>query len=103
MPAIRLSDLELEENVVVIRPLRGDSDLVRSEKKYDRHGFGEVIKVNSGGWQKVEPKAGNLVIYDDSDAIEFPLVEKEGDIAEIVECVSLNDIYGVQHKKRSKK
>lgn len=103
MPAIRLSDLELEEDVAVIRPLRGDSDLVRSEKKYDRHGFGEVIKVNRSGWKKVNPKAGELVIYDDSDAIEFPLVEKDGDIAEIVECVSLVDIYGVQHKKRSKK
>lgn len=102
MPAIRLSDLELEENVVVIRPLRGDSDLVRSEKKYDRHGFGEILKIKDSGWTNTHPKKGDLVIYDDSDAIEFT-VEKEDGLTEIVECVTLTYIYGTQHKKRSKK
>ena len=97
MPAIQLSRLKLEEDYVVLRPLRGDSDIVRSEKKYDRHGFAEVLAINyEKSWRPTSPKKGDLVIYDDSDAIEFPLCEEPDRLPEVVECVNISDIYGVQ-------
>lgn len=103
MPAIQLSRLKLEEDYAVLRPLRGDSDIVRSEKKYDRHGFAEVLAINCAnnyGWERTEIKKSDLVIYDDSNAIEFPLCEEPDRLPEIVECVHVSDIYGVQKEKK---
>ena len=99
MPAIRLSRLKLEEDRVVIRPLKG-SDVVRTEAKYDRHGFGEVLAVQARHeWKTIKIKAGDIVIYDDSDAIEFPMVIQDGAMPEQVECVALGDVWGVEEKK----
>jgi hypothetical protein len=102
MPAIKLSRLKLEEDYAVLRPLRGDSDIVRSEKKYDRHGFAEVLAINCGKiWLKASTiKRGDIVIYDDSDAIEFPLCVEPDRLPEVVECVHVSDIWGVQKEKK---
>ena len=101
MPAIQLSRLKLEEDYAVLRPLRGDSEIVRSEKKYDRHGFAEVLAVNyEKDWRQTSLKKGDLVIYDDSHAIEFPLCEEPDRLPEVVECVHVSDILGVQKEKK---
>lgn len=101
MPAIQLSRLKLEEGYAVLRPLRGDSEIVRSEKKYDRHGFAEVIDVNyKREWRQASLKKGDLVIYDDSNAIEFPLCEEPDSLPRVVECVPVSNIYGVQERKK---
>jgi hypothetical protein len=101
MPAIQLSRLKLEEDYAVLRPLRGDSDIVRSEKKYDRHGFAEVLAINyRQEWRRTVIKKGDLVIYDDSNVIEFPLCEEPDRLPEIVECVHVSDIYGVQREEK---
>ena len=101
MPAIQLSRLKLEEDYAVLRPLRGDSEIVRSEKKYDRHGFAEVLAVNyTKEWRQTNLQKGDLVIYDDSNAIEFPLCEEPDRLSEIVECVHVSDIYGVQRGEK---
>lgn len=99
MPAIRLSRLKLENYSVVVRPLKG-SDVVRTEAKYDRHGFGEVLAANIRDGQKsIKIKPGDIVIYDDSDAIEFPAEIQDGAMPEQVECVDASDIWGVEAKK----
>lgn len=96
MPAIRLSRLKLDENFVVVRPLKG-SDVVRTEAKYDRHGFGEVLAANfRNDWRSIKIKPGVIVIYDDSNAIEFPMEIQDGAMPEQVECVSGSDIWGVE-------
>lgn len=101
MPAIQLSRLKLEEDYAVLRPLRGDSEIVRSEKKYDRHGFAEVLAINcEDGWKRSTIKKGDLVIYDDSNSIEFPLCEEPDRLPEVVECVHVSDIWGVQKVKK---
>lgn len=107
MPAIKLSSLEVDENTVVVRPLRGNSDIVRSEKKYDRHGFAEVvvgaadvIEVPVAGgrteWRAVNK--GDFVVYDDSDAIEFPLEIDDEASPVMVEAICKNDIYAIDRR-----
>lgn len=99
MLAIRLSRLKLDDGYVVIRPLKG-SEVVRTEAKYDRHGFGEVLAVQiRNEWKLIKIKPGDIVIYDDSDAIEFPVEIQDGAMPEQVECVSASDVWGVEEKK----
>lgn len=99
MPAIRLSRLKLKDNHVVVRPLKG-SDVVRTEAKYDRHGFGEVLAVNDYNidLMSIKIKPGDIVIYDDSKAIEFPAEIRDGAMSEQVECVNVLDILGVEEE-----
>lgn len=97
MPMIELSRLKLESPNIVIRPLRADSDFVRTEKKYDRHGFGEVLAVSENtGWRTAPINVGDLVIYDDTHSIEFPVVVEKDALPEIVECVHASEVYGLQ-------
>lgn len=99
MPAIRLSRLKLDDGYVVVRPLKG-SDVVRTEAKYDRHGFGEVLAVQiRHEWKSIKINPGDIVIYDDSNAIEFPAEIQDGAMPEQVECVNASDILGVEEKK----
>lgn len=96
MPAIRLSRLKLKDNHVVVRPLKG-SDVVRTESKYDRHGFGEVLATSEhNNLMSIKIKPGDIVIYDDSKAIEFPAEIQDGVMPEQVECVNVLDILGVE-------
>lgn len=101
MPAIQLQRLKLEEDYAVLRPLRGDSEIVRSEKKYDRHGFAEVLAINyKKNKRQTSLEKGDLVIYDDSNAIEFPLYVELDRLPEVVECVRVSDICGVQERRK---
>lgn len=96
MPAIQLSCLEMNSDRVVIRPMRADSEIVRTEGKYDRHGFGEVIAFKRGTKIGGIPlRKGDVVVYDDSDAVEFPIIEEDSP-TEQVECVHVSKIYGIE-------
>ena len=94
MPAIHLESLELDDDYVVIKPLKGD---MATEKKYDRHGFGEIIdgedNISFGG----EIDKGDYVIYDDSDAVEIPLEIKKGEPPVNVEVVDFEKILAIDH------
>ena len=105
MPVIHLSKLELADGYVAVFPLRGDSELVRSEKKYDRHGFGRVIaaQYDNGSWNsELYIKKGDTIIYDDSNAIEVPMVIEEGHLPENVDCIRLSAVYGVERAEGNK-
>ena len=97
MPVIELSKLRLNPGVVVLEPLRGDSDIVRSEKKYDRHGFGRVVLECNTDYS-----VGDLVIYDDSSAIEFPTKMPDRLAPTIVEAIDEFKIFGYQVEKGNK-
>ena len=113
MPAIKASSLELKYDIIVVKPLRGNSDIVRTEKKYDRHGFGEVIignphtlvkhtgKVGKAGFLETEYRSvnkGDLVVYDDSDAIEVPLQLNDEESPIMVEFVNVDDIKAIDRR-----
>lgn len=113
MPAIKASSLELEYDVIVVKPLRGNSDIVRTEKKYDRHGFGEVIignpqaltrhtgKFDKSGFAETEYRSvnkGDLVVYDDSDAIEVPLQLDDEESPIMVEFIEVHDIKAIDRR-----
>lgn len=92
MPTINESDVVLGQGFLIVIPGRADSDIVRTEKKYDRHFMGEVVKANGGvleqrietrdednkiervDYSYVDAKRGDIVFYDDSDAIETAMV-----------------------------
>lgn len=120
MPAIRLKTLTLADETLIVEPLRGDSGVVRAEKKYDRHGFGKVIASEGNILLKtigksyktkvVNPEVGDLVIYDDSDAIEFSLDLGDGNLIKEVELIQAEAVYGIDsinektpEKKRRRK
>ena len=102
MPSINLKNLKLRACTVVVRPLRGDSEIVRSEKKYERHGFGEVIKARSeirlDGDPEREIKFGDYIIYDDTKAVEFAL--DLGNSVETVELITDDYIFGVDRRNK---
>ena len=102
MPVIHLKTLELDDTKVIVKPLVSD---IAVEKKYDRHGFGEVIaggeNLESYYSRKVVP--GDYVVYDDSDTIEIQLEVKEGEPPISVEVVDKYDICGVDFVATSKK
>ena len=81
MSTINIDDLILGEDCLVVIPGRSDSDIVRTEKKYDRHFMGLVVKADtetevcqhemlSYNVKGVKPEKGDMVFYDDSDSIE---------------------------------
>ncbi|MBQ9650622.1 MAG: hypothetical protein IJV13_00400 [Prevotella sp.] len=112
MPAIKASSLELRYDVIVVKPLRGNSDIVRTEKKYDRHGFGEVIIGNpetltrhtgkfDNGFAETEYRSvnkGDLVVYDDSDAIEVPLQLNDEESPIMVEFIGVHDVKAIDRR-----
>ena len=94
MSTINIDDLILGEDCLVVIPGRSDSDIVRTEKKYDRHFIGLVVKTDletevckhgaviedsdtheiSYDVKGVKPKKGDMVFYDDSDSVETELI-----------------------------
>ncbi len=92
MSTINESDVVLGSGYLIVIPGRADSDIVRTEKKYDRHFMGEVVRANGGvleqriehrdmdnkiesvDYSYSEVKRGDIVFYDDSDAIETQMV-----------------------------
>ena len=115
MPAIKISSLELDSGVIVVKPLRGNSEIVRSEKKYDRHGFGEVVIGGKGiiELDEREPvpedenpfkfrlrsaNKGDLVVYDDSNAIEVPLDMEDESSPLMVEFINRCDVLAIDRR-----
>lgn len=92
MSTINESDVVLGQGYLIVIPGRADSDIVRTEKKYDRHFMGEVVRANGGvleqriehrdmdnkiesvDYSYAEVKRGDIVFYDDSDAIETQMI-----------------------------
>ena len=92
MTTVNESDVVLGQGYIIVIPGRADSDIVRTEKKYDRHFMGEVVRANGGvleyrheyrdkdnKLERVEyehktAERGDIVFYDDSDAIETTMV-----------------------------
>ena len=98
MPAIRLSRVEIDACRAIVQPLKG-SDVVRTEAKYDRHGIGKVLKIgDAGGYRDIKIYPGDIVIYNDSNAVDFPMEIEDGATPEQVECIGIPDILGVEKK-----
>lgn len=89
----KLSDLELGLCTLVVSPERPNSEIVRSEKKYERHSFGKVLKpcpfyemyggeISAGIEEMIGEafkriSAGDYVFYDDANSIPG-VVEVDG-------------------------
>lgn len=86
MPVVHLKTLVLDDDYIVVRPLKGD---MATEKKYDRHGFGELVAGD------VDAKPGDIVVYDDSNAIEIPLELDENTSPETVEVIRIDAVKGI--------
>lgn len=92
MTTVNEPDVVLGQGYIIVIPGRADSDIVRTEKKYDRHFMGEVVRANGGVLeQRVEHRdennkierieyvssdaeRGDIVFYDDSDSVETTMV-----------------------------
>ena len=92
MTTINESDIVLGQGYIIVIPGRADSDIVRTEKKYDRHFMGEVVRANGGVLEQrvehrdeynklesvdytyAEAERGDIIFYDDSDAVETTMV-----------------------------
>lgn len=95
MSTIDVDKLILAEDYLVVIPGRTNAEIVRTEKKYDRHFIGTVAKADCEVCQKrtkvyerdengkdtfshieykgIKAKPGDTVFYDDSDAVETEL------------------------------
>lgn len=95
MSTIDVDKLILAEDYLVVIPGRTNAEIVRTEKKYDRHFIGTVAKADCEVCQKrtevyehdengkdtllrieykgIKAKSGDTVFYDDSDAVETEL------------------------------
>lgn len=116
MPAINLQSLEVDNRYVVVEPVRG-SEVVRSEKKYARHGLGRVIvgakdviallgeEVDEKGRHKLihrDANEGDYVIYDDTDSVEVPYAESDisTTLVEFVPCYAIAGVWrGEKHSE----
>lgn len=63
----KIEDVEIHSGHVMIEPKRANSEIVRSEKKYDRHSFGKVLKLGINTDEDF--LLGKNVFYDDTNAI----------------------------------
>ena len=94
MSTIDVDKLILAEDYLVVIPGRTNAEIVRTEKKYDRHFIGTVAKADCEVCQKrtevyehdngkstlshieykgIKAESGDTVFYDDSDAVETEL------------------------------
>lgn len=120
MPTINESDVVLGQGYLIVIPGRADSDIVRTEKKYDRHFMGEVVRANGGvleyrheyrgednKLERVEyeyetAERGDIVFYDDSDAIETQMiVDGRNERVEIISVMSVVAMVKKNAKKGS--
>ena len=96
---IDANDLVLVNGYVAVIPGRPNANIVRTEKKYDRHAVGKVIPaptLNSSGEMVVLPFPGDIVFYDDSNAVETEMTVDGKD--ENVEIIKITDIVAYQKK-----
>lgn len=63
----KIEDVEIHSGYAMIEPKRANSEIVRSEKKYDRHSFGKVLKLGINTDEGF--LLGKNVFYDDTRAI----------------------------------
>ena len=96
---INADDLVLIDGYVAVIPGRPNANIVRTEKKYDRHAVGKII---SAAKQTIDGDVitlhlpGDIVFYDDSNAVETEMVVNGKD--ENVEIIKITDIVGFQKK-----
>ena len=96
---INANDLILVDGYIAVIPGRPNSNIVRTEKKYDRHAVGKVI---SAAKQTVTDDVityhlpGDIVFYDDSNAVETEMIIDGKD--ENVEIIKITDIVGFKKK-----
>lgn len=111
----KASDVLLAEDYLIVIPGRTNADIVRTEKKYDRHFVGTVVMADCDVCEKREPivnekgetvnveykgiaaKPGDTVFYDDSDAVETEL-EIDGK-KQRVEFIYNASVVGIIKKK----
>jgi hypothetical protein len=96
---IDANDLVLVDGYIAVIPGRPNDSIVRTEKKYDRHAVGKVItaaKQTITGDIITLHLPGDIVFYDDSNAVETEMVVAGKD--EKVEIIKLTDIVGYQKK-----
>lgn len=96
---INANDLVLVDGYVAIIPGRPNANIVRTEKKYDRHAVGMVIsaaKQTMTGDIVTLHLPGDIIFYDDSNAVETVMVVDGKD--ENVEIIKITDIVGFERK-----
>lgn len=118
MPTINEPDVALGQGYMIVIPGRADSDIVRTEKKYDRHFMGEVVRANGGvleqrvehrdennkiedvEYRYTEAERGDIVFYDDSDSVETSMVvDGKKERVEIIGVYSVVALVKKQHLK----
>lgn len=96
---IDANDLVLVNGYVAVIPGRPNANIVRTEKKYDRHAVGKVIAVEppifDNGVDSCH-KPGDIVFYDDSNAVETEMTVDGKD--EHVEIIKIIDIVAFEKK-----
>jgi hypothetical protein len=96
---IDANDLVLVNGYIAVIPGRPNANIVRTEKKYDRHAVGKVISAAtqdlSGGMVTLH-LPGDIVFYDDSNAVETEMTVDGKD--EHVEIIKVTDIDAFEKK-----
>ena len=87
---IDANDLVLVNGYVAVIPGRPNANIVRTEKKYDRHAVGKVISAAT------QDLPGDIVFYDDSNAVETEMTVDGKD--ENVEIIKITDIVAYEKK-----
>ena len=96
---IDANDLVLVNGYVAVIPGRPNANIVRTEKKYDRHAVGKVISAatqNLSGGMVALHLPGDIVFYDDSHAVETEMTVDGKD--ENVEIIKITDIVAYEKK-----
>ena len=121
MPTINEPDVALGQGYLIVIPGRADSDIVRTEKKYDRHFMGEVVRANGGvleyrheyrdennkiervEYEYTDAERGDIVFYDYSDAIETQMiVDGKKERVEIIGVMSVVAMVKKESLKRTR-
>jgi hypothetical protein len=96
---IDANDLVLVNGYIAVIPGRPNANIVRKEKKYDRHAVGKVISAatqDSSGDTVALHLPGDIVFYDDSNAVETEMTVDGKD--EHVEIIKITDIVAFKKK-----
>jgi hypothetical protein len=96
---IDANDLVLVNGYIAVIPGRPNANIVRTEKKYDRHAVGKVISAavqNLYGDMVASHLPGDIVFYDDSNAVETEMTVDGKD--EHVEIIKITDIVAFEKK-----
>lgn len=96
---IDANDLVLVNGYVAVIPGRPNANIVRTEKKYDRHAVGKVVPAVTQEFPSNRTafhKPGDIVFYDDSNAVETIMTVNGKD--ENVEIIKITDIVAFEKK-----